>query len=142
MNNIPMEIDTKIEDGIMTEAYGTTLTIVENYTDQLAAGGPSALFETLVSLQGALKEVQSTITRKFRSKTMENNRHVWEGWTVQEFINELEPIFDMIMSNNSCYKPFKTKQEVRDWCKSEQPYYKEEVPEVANYFINKSKLTK
>lgn len=77
MNNIPMEIDTKIEDGIMTEAYGTTLTIVENYTDQLAAGGPSALFETLVSLQGALKEVQSTITRKFRSEwLLERRRHL------------------------------------------------------------------
>ena len=66
---------------------------------------------------------------------------LWEGWTAQEFINELEPIFDMIVTGRSCVQPFKTKQEIVDWCKSEQPYYKKHIPEVANYFINKSKLT-
>ena len=36
---------------------------------------------------------------------MNNNKHVWEGWTVQSFIDELEPTFNMIMNNGSWQKP-------------------------------------
>ena len=71
---------------------------------------------------------------------MSNNREVWEGWTVQAFIDELQPIFDMIMNGQSWQKPFKTKKEIVDWCKSEQPYYKKHIPEVANHFINKANI--
>jgi len=69
-----------------------------------------------------------------------NTKHIWEGWTVQDFINELEPTFNMILSNNSWKKPFQTKQEVKEWCKDNQPYYKKHIPGVANYFIKKAKL--
>lgn len=65
-------------------------------------------------------------------QNMSNNRHIWEGWTVQDFINELEITFP--------YKTFSTKQEVKDWCKSEQPYYKKHIPEVANHFIKKAQV--
>jgi hypothetical protein len=44
------------------------------------------------------------------------------------------------MNNNSWQKPFGTKQEIKDWCKSNQPYYKKHIPEVANYFIKKAQL--
>ena len=71
---------------------------------------------------------------------MSNNKHIWEGWTVQSFIDELEPTFNMIMNNGSWQKPFKTKQEVKDWCKDNQPYYKKHIPDVAKYFYNKSNL--
>lgn len=71
---------------------------------------------------------------------MSLDRHVSEGWTVQDFIDDLEPIFTQIMSNNSHVKPFKTKEKVRTWCKDNQPYYKKHIPEVANYFIKKAKL--
>jgi hypothetical protein len=63
---------------------------------------------------------------------MSNDRHIWEGWTVNDFINELEITFP--------YQKFSTKQEVKNWCKSEQPYYKKHIPEVANYFIKKAGL--
>lgn len=63
---------------------------------------------------------------------MNNNRHIWEGWTVNDFIKELEITFP--------YQKFSTKQEVKDWCKSEQPYYKKHIPEVANHFIKKARL--
>lgn len=63
---------------------------------------------------------------------MANDRHIYEGWTVQDFIDELEVTFK--------YRTFKTKQEVKEWCKSEQPYYKKHIPEVANYFIKKAGL--
>ena len=71
---------------------------------------------------------------------MSNNKHIWEGWTVQSFIDELEPTFNMIMDNNSWQKPFKSKEEVKDWCKDNQPYYKKHIPEVAKHFIQKAKL--
>lgn len=67
-------------------------------------------------------------------------RNVYEGWTPQDFIDDLEPTFDMIMSNRSHVNPFKTKQEVREWCKDNQPYYKKHIPEVANHFIKKANL--
>jgi hypothetical protein len=63
---------------------------------------------------------------------MENNRHVWEGWTVQDFINDLEIIFP--------YQKFKTKDQVKQWCKDNQAYYKKHIPEVANHFIQKANL--
>lgn len=71
---------------------------------------------------------------------MSNTRHIWEGWTVQAFINDLEPVFNMIMSNRSHIKPFKNKQEVKDWCKDNQPGYKKHIPEVCKYFTKKAGL--
>jgi len=70
----------------------------------------------------------------------DNTRHIWEGWTVQSFIDALEPTFDMIMRNQSHMKPFKNKQEVKEWCKDHQPYYKKNIPEVVKYFIKKANL--
>lgn len=70
---------------------------------------------------------------------MDLNKHIWEGWRVQDFIDELEPSFNMIMSGNSWQKPFKTDNELKEWCKSNQPYYKKHIPEVFKYFKNKLK---
>lgn len=66
-----------------------------------------------------------------------NNKYIWEDWTVQDFIDELEPQFDMIMSGNSWQKPFKNKEELKTWCMDNQPYYKRHIPEVVNYFNKK-----
>ena len=71
---------------------------------------------------------------------MSNDRHIWEGWTVQDFIDELEPMFNMIMRSQSWKKPFETKEELKEWCKSNQPYYKKHIPEVYNYFRKKAGL--
>lgn len=65
---------------------------------------------------------------------MNLNKHIWEGWTVQDFINELEPSFKLIMSGQSWQKPFKTSEELKQWCKDNQPCYKKHVPDVFNYF--------
>jgi len=65
------------------------------------------------------------------------NKHIWEGWTVQSFINELEPTFDLIMQNRSWQKPFKTKEEIKEWCTNNQPCYKKYIPEVVNYFFER-----
>ena len=65
------------------------------------------------------------------------NKHIWEGWTVQDFVDELEPSFNQIMSGQSWHKPFKSKDELKKWCMNEQPYYKKHIPEVYNYFKKK-----
>ena len=63
----------------------------------------------------------------------DTSKHIWEGWTVQDFIDDLEMLF-------SIHPTFKDKKEVRDWCKDNQPYYKKHIPGVANHFIKKAGL--
>lgn len=67
-------------------------------------------------------------------------KHIWEGWTVKDFIEDLEPTLDRIMQNNSWIKPIKNKTELKNWCMENQPYYKKYIPEVIKYFSNKYKL--
>ena len=65
------------------------------------------------------------------------NRVVWEGWTVQDFIDELEPQIDMVMRGESWQTPFKTKAELAKFTKENQPYYKKTIPYVNAYFAKK-----
>jgi hypothetical protein len=64
---------------------------------------------------------------------MNKDKHIWEGWTVGDFINDIEPIFDMCA-------PFHDKQSLKRWVTQKQPYYKKHIPEVYNYFLQKSGL--
>lgn len=70
------------------------------------------------------------------------NRHIWEGWTAQDFIDDLEPLFDAIRSNSSIWgpQPFESKDSLKKWCKENQPCYKKHIPEVYNYFKTKLNL--
>ena len=68
------------------------------------------------------------------------DKHIWEGWTVRMFIEDLEPIFNMIMNGNSWQKPFTSKEEVKKWCMDMQSGYKKHVPDVVNYFVAKAGL--
>lgn len=68
---------------------------------------------------------------------MDLNKHVWEGWRVQDFIDELEPQLEMIQSNQSWYKPITTREELKRWCMDNQPYYKRYIPDVVSYFAKK-----
>jgi len=58
---------------------------------------------------------------------MNNNKHIWEGWTVKDFIDHLEVTFSFVT--------FRDKKDLKEWCKSEQPYYKKHIPEVYDYFL-------
>ena len=73
-------------------------------------------------------------------KAIDYNKHIWEGWTPQNFIDELEPTIKMIMENSSYIKPFKTKKELKEFCKEHQPYYKKHIPEVVEHFVQKYNL--
>ena len=71
---------------------------------------------------------------------MNLNKHIWEGWTVQDFIDELQPSLRMIQRGESFYPKLKSKTELKNWCKSNQPYYKKHIPEVVNFFANEFDL--
>lgn len=66
------------------------------------------------------------------------NKVIWEGWTAQDFVDELEPMFIMTMSGQSWQKPFKTRDEVKRWCMDNQPYYKKCIKGVVDYFFKKN----
>lgn len=68
------------------------------------------------------------------------DRVVWEGWTVRDFIEELEPSIDMIMQGDSWQKPFESKAELAKYTKDAQPYYKKTIPGVNSYFAKKYNL--
>ena len=42
--------------------------------------------------------------------------------------------------NEKLIKRIKQFNEIKKWCKSEQPYYKKHIPEVYKYFLKKSGL--
>lgn len=65
------------------------------------------------------------------------DKEIWEGWTVKDFIESLQPEIEMIMKNQSWKKPFKNIKELTEYCISNQPYYKKRVPEVIRYFAQK-----
>ena len=62
------------------------------------------------------------------------DKHIYEGWTVRDFIEALKPELDLIMTGRSWRKPFKTRKALEAWCADNQPYYKEPVKEVTIYF--------
>ena len=64
-------------------------------------------------------------------KNLSLEKHIWEGWTVGDFINELEPLFNK--------DDIESKEALKNWCKDNQPYYKKHIPEVYNYFLGKLK---
>lgn len=68
---------------------------------------------------------------------MNLNRHIYEGWTVKCFIEDLEPMVGMIMTGRSHQKPFETKKELNAWLKDNQPHYKRPIKEVQQYFASK-----
>lgn len=66
--------------------------------------------------------------------TINYNKHIWEGWTVQTFVDSLDMEINLIMNNGSWKNPFKTKTELKEYCKDNQPYYKKHIPDVVNHF--------
>lgn len=74
--------------------------------------------------------------------TINLNKHIWEGWTVQDFINELEPLITMIQKGDSWKPKMVSKQDLKEYCIDNQPYYKKYIPEVVKYFATKHNITK
>lgn len=77
---------------------------------------------------------------------IDTNKHIWEGWYVRDFIEELQPYLDEIMQGND-YHPFEnrvftTKAEIAKWTSDNQPYYKKVIPEVVSYFCDRYNIKK
>ena len=71
------------------------------------------------------------------STNINRDKHIWEGWTVGDFIDDIEVTFNY----RSKYSNFwKSKEDLKKWVASEQPYYKKHIPEVYNYFLQKTGL--
>ena len=64
-------------------------------------------------------------------------REIWEGWTVQNFIDELSDEIDTIMRGETWTEPFRTRAEMAKYIRENQPYYKRSIPEVNAYFAKK-----
>lgn len=62
------------------------------------------------------------------------NRIIYEGWTAKDFIAELAIQVETVMRGESWREPFRTKKELAEWCRENQPYYKKAIPEVNDYF--------
>lgn len=71
---------------------------------------------------------------------MDMNRNIYEGWTPQDFVEALQPQLDTIMSGRSWKKPFETKEDLYEWIKENQPYYKRPIKEVNQYFSKRYNL--
>jgi len=67
---------------------------------------------------------------------MSLEKHIWEGWTVQNFIDELDDLVSIAVSGQSHFKTITTKQQLKEFCMDNQPYYKKYIPEVVNHFAN------
>lgn len=68
---------------------------------------------------------------------MDLNKHIWEGWTVQDFIDDLEPTLELIQNGGSWQKKITSKSDLKKWCMDNQPYYKKYIPDVVTYFAQK-----
>lgn len=62
---------------------------------------------------------------------MNLGKHIWEGWRVIDFIQDLEVFFEYYKEKLT------TKEEVKKWCMDNQSHYKKHIPEVVTYFWNK-----
>ena len=75
------------------------------------------------------------------AKKYQFEKHIWEGWRVIDFINELEPTLDNIMDFNSGYSyhepRFTSKAEIKDWVRNNLPYTTKALNEVTKYFVDK-----
>jgi len=68
---------------------------------------------------------------------MNLDKHIWEGWTVQSFIDDMQPILDMAARGQSIQRMPKTKKEMADYLKDNQPHYKKTIPELVKYFCQR-----
>lgn len=71
---------------------------------------------------------------------MNLNKQIREGWTVQDFINELEMPVEYAITGYTDFRTIYNKEELKEFLIKNQPYYKKHIPEVYNYFKKKYKL--
>lgn len=73
-------------------------------------------------------------------ETIDYNKPIWEGWLVQDFINELNELVTIGVASESHFKTIQTKEALKEFCMDNQPYYKKYIPEVVEHFAQKFDL--
>lgn len=68
------------------------------------------------------------------------NKHIWEGWSVLDFINSLNFLVKQVMNNQSYTTKILNKKDLKKFCMDNQPYYKKYIPEVVNHFAQQYNL--
>ena len=48
------------------------------------------------------------------AKKINFEKHIYEGWCVKHFIEELQPCMDMVMRGESWHKPFQTRERMKN----------------------------
>jgi len=71
---------------------------------------------------------------------MNLEKHIWEGWLVKDFINELDDLVSIAVSGESHFKTITNKQQLKEFCMDNQPYYKKHIPEVVDYFAKQYQI--
>jgi hypothetical protein len=72
---------------------------------------------------------------------MNLEKHIWEGWTVKDFIDELDDLVSIAVSGQSHFKTIINKQQLKQFCMDNQPYYKKHIPEVVDYFAKQYQIS-
>ena len=136
MRNKFFGLSSKIEESTSDSFSEYIAKCKLNGTDKMPSNSNG---ESVSGIDNEIKSLLNKLKSELGAKINEasNNKHVWEGWTVQDFIDELEPTFDSIMKGNSYMKPPKNDKELKDWLMDNQPYYKKHIPDVFKYFKNK-----
>lgn len=69
-------------------------------------------------------------------KEIDLKKHIWEGWTVKDFIDELDVIVDLSVKTKNRFSSITTREQLKKFCMDNQPYYKKYIPEVVDYFAD------
>ena len=94
-------------------------------------------------------ELKKVIMKRMSGQIKEdndNNNVVLKGVldkldTIDQAVDKLSGIENKVeFVEEKEHKSFKSKNDLKDWCKSEQPYYKKHIPEVYNHFLQKANL--
>lgn len=70
-------------------------------------------------------------------RTVNYSKYIWEGWTVRDFINDIEYSVDITINDYKSRGIVITKDIISRITSDQQPYYKRVIPDVVNYFCNK-----
>lgn len=65
------------------------------------------------------------------------NKHIWEGWRIKDFIDELEYAVDNLICNSIEFHITVTRKDIEKCCIDNQPYFKKVIPEVVEHFCQK-----
>ena len=67
------------------------------------------------------------------------DKHIWEGWTVEDFIQQLLPNLDRMMEYGYQYPDpvFTTKKQIKNWIRNNLPYTTKALRDVTKYFVDR-----